>query len=107
MFPTQSLHALHHPQVNPRGKWDIPRDAFYSLGPIGVKAAVWATVGHLFRNQSSRLYDGPMFTSVSHALYMLACVVALDYLHDAWFYWTHRLLHWKPLYRHVHYIHHK
>lgn len=40
-------------------------------------------------------------------LYMLACIVALDYAHDAWFYWTHRVLHWGPLYRHVHYIHHK
>jgi hypothetical protein len=39
--------------------------------------------------------------------YMVLTVVALDYLHDAWFYWTHRLLHWKPLYRHVHYLHHR
>ena len=38
---------------------------------------------------------------------MLATVVALDYLHDAWFYWTHRLLHWQPLYRSVHHIHHE
>ena len=40
-------------------------------------------------------------------LYMLATVVSLDYLHDAWFYWTHRLLHWQPLYRSVHHIHHE
>ena len=39
--------------------------------------------------------------------YMVLTVVALDYLHDAWFYWTHRLLHWKPLYRHVHHLHHR
>ena len=38
---------------------------------------------------------------------MLATVVSLDYLHDAWFYWTHRLLHWQPLYRSVHHIHHE
>ena len=41
------------------------------------------------------------------AAYMLFTIVALDYLHDAWFYWTHRLLHWKPLYRHVHAVHHE
>ncbi|MEJ6602738.1 MAG: sterol desaturase family protein [Verrucomicrobiia bacterium] len=23
------------------------------------------------------------------------------------FYWVHRLIHWKPIYRHVHYLHHK
>lgn len=38
---------------------------------------------------------------------MVLVVLLLDYLHDAWFYVTHRFLHWKPLYRHVHYIHHK
>ena len=40
-------------------------------------------------------------------LYAILSVLLLDYLHDTWFYLTHRLLHWKPLYRHVHYIHHK
>lgn len=40
-------------------------------------------------------------------LYCLLVIAMLDVLHDAWFYWTHRLLHWAPLYRHVHYIHHK
>lgn len=39
--------------------------------------------------------------------YIVLTIVALDYLHDAWFYWTHRLLHWKLLYRHVHYLHHR
>ena len=27
-------------------------------------------------------------------------------LYDAWFYWGHRLMHWKPLYKH-HFLHHK
>ncbi len=45
--------------------------------------------------------------AISQVLYMLATVVALDYLHDTWFYWTHRLLHWQPLYRSVHHIHHQ
>jgi sterol desaturase/sphingolipid hydroxylase (fatty acid hydroxylase superfamily) len=34
-------------------------------------------------------------------------VVVLDVLHDTWFYWTHRLLHWRPLYRWVHWEHHR
>lgn len=40
-------------------------------------------------------------------LYLIFTIVVLDFLHDAWFYWTHRLLHWKPLYRHVHHLHHR
>ena len=49
----------------------------------------------------------PASPVTSQILYMVLVVVLLDYLHDAWFYVTHRFLHWKPLYRHVHYIHHK
>ena len=44
---------------------------------------------------------------MGQVLYVVATVAALDVLHDAWFYWTHRLLHWRPLYRHVHHIHHR
>jgi sterol desaturase/sphingolipid hydroxylase (fatty acid hydroxylase superfamily) len=44
---------------------------------------------------------------VLQVVYMLGCVAALDLLHDAWFYWTHRLLHWRPLYKYVHWEHHR
>ena len=53
------------------------------------------------------LYSGNLLSSWSTAAYAVWTIVALDYLHDTWFYWTHRLLHWPPLYRHVHLIHHK
>ena len=39
--------------------------------------------------------------------YIALCVLLLDGLHDTWFYWTHRLLHWRPLYRAVHWEHHR
>lgn len=34
-------------------------------------------------------------------------VVAMILLHDAYFYWTHRLMHWRPLYRLMHQVHHR
>ncbi len=43
----------------------------------------------------------------AQVVYCLLVVAFLDFVHDAWFYWTHRLLHWGPMYRHVHYVHHK
>ena len=49
----------------------------------------------------------PCLPNHHQAAYMALTVVVLDYLHDAWFYWTHRLLHWRPLYAHVHAIHHR
>lgn len=73
---------------------------------MAVKAGIWSLVETMHRQGWGLLYDGPI-RSTEDVLYVLVSVVILDYLHDAWFYWTHRLLHWKPLYVHVHYIHHK
>jgi len=38
---------------------------------------------------------------------VLAAVGLMVLIHDAWFYWTHRLLHSGPLLRHVHRVHHR
>ncbi len=75
-------------------------------GPLAVKAMVWVAVERIHASGWGMLYNGPV-GSAWHLLYMAAVVVVLDYAHDAWFYFTHRLLHWRPLYCHVHYIHHK
>lgn len=53
-----------------------------------------------------KLYGGPVNTAAGWG-YILLCICFLDYLHDTWFYWTHRLLHWRPLYRWVHWEHHR
>ena len=44
---------------------------------------------------------------VVQVAYILATIIALDYLHDSWFYWTHRWLHSRLLYKHIHAIHHR
>lgn len=44
---------------------------------------------------------------VAQVVYILATIVALDYLHDSWFFWTHRWLHSRLLYKHIHAIHHR
>ncbi|KAG2483646.1 hypothetical protein HYH03_017522 [Edaphochlamys debaryana] len=93
-------------QVQPRKQGDVLRDAIYSIGPLAVKAGVWAAVEELHRRGWSLTYTGPISGTASLA-YCALCVCLLDYLHDTWFYWTHRLLHWGPLYRTVHLIHHK
>lgn len=85
---------------------DIRRDALCSIGPVCVKAAVWTVVEVLHAHGLTQTYVGPI-VGIKEVLYAAWCVLILDYLHDAWFYWTHRLLHWKPLYIHVHYMHHR
>ena len=39
--------------------------------------------------------------------YFALVLVALLLWHEVHFYFTHRLTHWKPLYRSAHYVHHK
>jgi Delta7-sterol 5-desaturase len=39
--------------------------------------------------------------------YALASLVLLIALHDTWFYWTHRLLHWRGIFGRVHLTHHR
>lgn len=101
-----SLLPVHGIQVSQRKPGAVARDALYSLGPLAVKACVWVSVEQLHLRGWSRTYTGPL-TSWQEVLYCCAACAALDFLHDAWFYWTHRLLHCPALYRHVHYIHHK
>lgn len=100
VFPVRSVQV-----AQPR-KNQVAWEAIYSLGPLLVKAGVWTLVEQLHASGRSKLYTGWPPTA-QQAAYMLFTIVALDYLHDAWFYWTHRLLHWKPLYRHVHAVHHE
>lgn len=82
------------------------RDAAASLGPLAVKALYWVAVEEMHRRGVGKLYAGPI-VGVRGWLYVALCVVLMDHLHDAWFYWTHRLLHWRPLYRWVHWEHHR
>jgi sterol desaturase/sphingolipid hydroxylase (fatty acid hydroxylase superfamily) len=39
-------------------------------------------------------------------VYYLVSIVLMILLHDTYFYWTHRLMHWKPLFKWVHKTHH-
>lgn len=75
-------------------------------GPIAVKAAVLTIVERLAASGASKLYTGNLLATPGAALYALSTIAALDVLHDAWFYWTHRALHARPVYRAIHASHH-
>jgi lathosterol oxidase len=38
--------------------------------------------------------------------YYFFSIILMIFLHDAYYYWTHRLLHWKKIFRYVHRVHH-
>jgi sterol desaturase/sphingolipid hydroxylase (fatty acid hydroxylase superfamily) len=49
----------------------------------------------------------PAVSWQAHPIYCTALVLLTPLLGQIHFYATHRLLHWRPLYRFVHYVHHK
>ncbi len=59
------------------------------------------------------LADRSGFTTIyqsidDHGLaYLAASVVLMIVIQDTFFYWAHRLMHWKPLYRWSHRVHHE
>ena len=49
-----------------------------------------------------------LYTNISQYgnAYLVFSIFLMIILQDTYFYWAHRLMHWKPLYRFVHKIHH-
>ncbi len=50
------------------------------------------------------LATGVPFPSLLTMLYQIAVFFVLE---DTWHYWSHRALHWGPLYKNIHKIHHQ
>lgn len=56
--------------------------------------------------------SGKGYTRVYHHIsdygwpYYFASIMLMILLHDTYFYWTHRAMHWKPLFKIVHKVHH-
>lgn len=82
----------------------IKREVFYSLltfivfGLIGGGIYLLKTAGY------TKIYSDFAEHSV---WYFIFSVVVFIIAHDTYFYWTHRLMHHKKIYKHVHLIHHQ
>ena len=49
----------------------------------------------------------PFVTFRASPVWFIALFVLMPIWNDFHFYWIHRLIHWKPLYRAAHYLHHR
>ena len=100
-------------QKGRRVKNQVRREALASLGPLFVKSVLWSVVDWLVvvRESQQRSQESSWVTvhngDPGGIVSLIGTVVLLDMLHDTWFYWTHRLLHMKVVYRNVHYMHHE
>lgn len=75
----------------------------YSFLSLSIFALVGVTMFTLRKYGYTQMY---MNFSDHSVAYFIFSVIAFIVLHDTYFYFTHRLMHWKKIYPYVHKIHH-
>lgn len=94
-----------HRKVVPRlpASSEIRREMVWSA----VSVVIFATVGALTvlaaRQGWTQFYTRPGAHSTAWFWGSIACAIVI---HDTWFYWTHRLMHHRRLFRYFHRVHH-
>lgn len=81
----------------------IIREIGYSFLSMLIFASVATTMFVLKSKGYTKAYNNFSDHSI---VYFIFSVVAFILLHDTYFYWTHRFMHWKKIYPYVHKIHH-
>jgi Delta7-sterol 5-desaturase len=76
----------------------------YSLSTIVIFSAIGLSLVYAQSAGLTRIY---VDVGERGWAYLSASVAIAIAVHDAYFYWTHRLLHWRPLYRIAHHVHHR
>ena len=72
----------------------------------GVSGAIWTAyeIVTLWLYANHRI---PWLHWSQHPVWFVAWFFLIPIWREFHFYWVHRLIHWKPLYKHVHSLHHK
>jgi sterol desaturase/sphingolipid hydroxylase (fatty acid hydroxylase superfamily) len=82
----------------------IAREFFWSLvsctifGAIDVVVTLLSVTGYMKARVIETPPEWPLF---------IGTVVGLLFVHDTYFYWAHRFMHWRPVYRVAHSTHHR
>lgn len=84
---------------------DYLREAGYSAIAIGIFAFVGYTM-HFYEPIFRKTLQYKDITAYSWAWYAAAYPIMLV-VHDAYFYWTHRLMHHPRLFKYFHLVHHR
>lgn len=82
----------------------IRTELFYSLGTVFIFAfVIYIFLFSPVRN-TTQVYRNIHEHSVTWFFISILLVILL---HDTYFYWTHRFMHWKKIFRYVHSVHHR
>ncbi len=91
-----------------QSKWpsgiQIKSEIFYSLITLIIYGlGIWLFL-YWVKNGKTRMYAN---IDDFGTLYFISSIVVMIVLHDTYFYWTHRLIHHKWIFKYVHLTHHR
>jgi len=84
------------PQILREIRWSLASAAIYGI-PAGLAFWSWRHLGW------TQMYLDPLEYSL---WYLPFSAMIYLFAQDTWFYWTHRAMHWPPLFRLAHSVHH-
>lgn len=90
-------------QIIERQKPQLPLEIRYSMSTLLIQTLIFWLIYWMNQKQYLNIYVG--FGSRGY-LHELTALVAYFVFYDAYFYWTHRLLHQGWFYKKVHVVHH-
>ena len=82
---------------------NISREVFFSLCSMAVFAGAGGLIFYLRNHGYTRIYLNIHAHSIGY-LFLSSAIFIMA--HDTYFYWTHRFMHWRVIYKYVHRIHH-
>ncbi len=83
---------------------DYKREIFYSLSTILIFGLVGVFVYILRIHGYTKIYSDINQYGI---IYFWFSIIMLIFIHDTYFYWTHRLMHHPKIFKYVHLVHHK
>lgn len=84
-------------------KSDIRREILYSVCTILIFGLVIIGIVIASRNGLTKNYPNISDRGIAYYIFSILLMIVV---HDTYFYWTHRLMHWKPLFKLAHKVHH-
>ncbi len=100
----KDLFKKYKIQKAPPASKQVKRELTFSISTILVFTLIGIIVVTLYKNNYTTLYTN--IHDFGWPYFILSLVIMIV-LHDTYFYWTHRILHTKWLFKHIHKIHHQ
>lgn len=82
---------------------DYKREIFYSILSLFITSAFGVLSFHVAKGYNNVYLDINEY-SITYCFFSFLWMI---FLHDTWFYWSHRMMHHPLLYKKVHLVHHK